>query len=150
TGSGAQDRNEEIFGHKPFLVLADHLTRAGIAVLRVDDRGVGGSTGVLSLATTSDLADDALAGVRFLKTRPRIAADRIGLLGHSEGGIIGPLAASRSADVAFLVLLAGTGVPGSAVLLDQGARIARASGAPESAIAAQREQQLRVFALLAS
>src|SRR4029079_12019113 len=86
TGSGPENRDEEVFGHKPFLVIADHLTRAGIAVLRVDDRGVGGSTGNVATSTTADFADDALAGVRFLKAHPRIAPGRIGLLGHSEGG----------------------------------------------------------------
>jgi hypothetical protein len=109
-------------------VIADHLTRAGIAVLRVDDRGVGGSTGSVALSTTADFADDALAGVRFLKTRPHVAPDRVGLLGHSEGAVIAPLAASRSRDVAFIVLLAGTGVPGSEVILDQGVRIRETGG----------------------
>ncbi len=148
TGSGAQNRDEEIFGHKPFLVLADHLTRAGIAVLRMDDRGVGGSTGSVAQSTTADFADDALAGVQFLKAHPHIAPGRIGLLGHSEGGIIAPLAATRSRDVAFVVLLAGTGVPGSQVILDQGARIARAEGAPEERIRQRREGQKKVFELM--
>jgi pimeloyl-ACP methyl ester carboxylesterase len=131
SGSGAQNRNEELLGHKPFLVLADHLTRAGIAVLRVDDRGVGGSTGSTSDATSSDFAEDVLAGVRFLKGHARIAQDRIGLLGHSEGGLIAPLAATRSADVAFIVLLAGPGVPGYDLLPAQVEAIDRASGMPE-------------------
>ena len=128
TGSGAQNRDEELLGHKPFLILADHLARAGIAVLRVDDRGIGGSTGTVSDSTTEDFAGDVLAGVRFLQTRPRIAKDRIGLLGHSEGGLIAPLAASRSTDVAFIVLLAGPGVPGSEIIPAQVERIDRAEG----------------------
>jgi pimeloyl-ACP methyl ester carboxylesterase len=148
TGSGAQNRDEEIFGHKPFLVIADHLTRAGIAVLRMDDRGVGGSTGSVARSTTADFADDALAGVQFLKTHPHIAPHRIGLLGHSEGGIIAPLAATRSRDVAFVILLAGTGVPGSQVILDQGARIGRVEGEPEERIRQQTEGQKKVFELL--
>jgi len=131
SGSGAQDRNEELLGHKPFLVLADHLTRAGIAVLRVDDRGVGGSGGSVSQSTSDDFASDVLAGVAFLKTRSEIDARRIGLIGHSEGGIIAPLVASRSEDVAFIVMLAGTGVPGDEVLRRQTALISRASGADE-------------------
>ena len=103
TGSGPQDRDETILGHKPFLVLADYLSRRGIAVLRVDDRGVGGSTGKTSEATSADLAEDVLAGVAFLQSRKEIDPSRIGLLGHSEGGIIAPLVASRSRDVAFIV-----------------------------------------------
>lgn len=137
TGSGAQDRDETLLGHKPFLVLADHLSRHGIAVLRADDRGVGGSTGSVSDSTTADFAQDALAGVRFLKTHPRIARDRIGLLGHSEGAVAAPLAASQSSDAAFVVMLAGTGVPGADVLLLQSERIARAEGTPEERIQKQ-------------
>jgi len=128
TGSGAQNRDEELLGHKPFLIIADHLARAGIAVLRIDDRGIGGSTGTVSDSTTEDFAGDVLAGVRFLQTRPRIAKDRIGLLGHSEGGLIAPLAASRSTDVAFIILLAGPGVPGSEIIPAQVERIDRAEG----------------------
>lgn len=110
TGSGAQDRDESIFEHKPFLVLADFLTRQGIAVLRCDDRGMGGTTGSLGDSTTADLAQDTLAGVTFLKERKEIDPLQIGLIGHSEGGIIAPLAASLSKDIAFIVLLAGTGL----------------------------------------
>jgi pimeloyl-ACP methyl ester carboxylesterase len=137
TGSGAQNRDEELLGHRPFLVLADHLTRAGIAVLRVDDRGVGGSTGSVPQSTSADFAGDVLAGVRFLKGHPRIAPGRIGLLGHSEGGLIAPLAASRSADVAFIILLAGPGVPGAEILPAQVEAIDRASGMPEERIRKQ-------------
>lgn len=119
SGSGAQDRNEELFGHKPFWVLADFLTRAGIAVLRVDDRGVGGSTGDLSTVTTEDLARDALAGLDFLKRRTEIDGKKIGMAGHSEGGLVAPLAAKQSSDVAFLVLLSAPGVPGDSILTRQ-------------------------------
>jgi dipeptidyl aminopeptidase/acylaminoacyl peptidase len=135
TGSGPQNRNEEIFNHRPFWVIADHLTRAGIAVLRVDDRGVGSSTGAGPGDTTAEFATDVLAGVSFLATLPEIARDRIGLLGHSEGGVIAPMVASRSTDVAFIILLAGTGVPGDEVLMRQVERIARAGQAPEDRIA---------------
>lgn len=135
TGSGAQDRNEEILGHKPFLVLADHLTRAGIAVLRADDRGVGGSTGSTTGSTTADFAADALSGVRYLAARPEIDAQRIGLIGHSEGGIIGPLVAAEAPDeIAYLVLLAGTGVPLDEVILLQTRLMGRAGGKPEQQI----------------
>ena len=112
TGSGSENRNEEVFDHRPFLVIADHLSRHGIAVLRYDDRGVGGSSQGPQGATTADFAQDALAAVAFLRERPEIVPDRIGLLGHSEGALIATIAASRSSDVAFLVFLGGPGVPG--------------------------------------
>jgi pimeloyl-ACP methyl ester carboxylesterase len=137
TGSGAQDRNEAIAGHKPFLVLADYLTRRGIAVLRVDDRGVGGSTG--GAGTTEDFAGDALAGVEFLKSRKEIDRKRIGLIGHSEGGLIAPLAATRSADVAFIVMLAGTGVPGAKIIAAQSYAVPRSSGASEEGATMNRD-----------
>jgi pimeloyl-ACP methyl ester carboxylesterase len=137
TGSGPQDRNEEIFGHKPFLLIADYLTRRGIAVLRVDDRGVGGSTGNLDESTSADLAEDVLAGIEFLKARKEIDAKRIGLIGHSEGGLIAPLAASQSKDVAFIVMLAGTAHPGDEILIEQNKLIMAAAGASKAAIARQ-------------
>lgn len=149
TGSGPQDRDETVFGHKPFLILADHLSRHGVAVLRTDDRGVGGSTGSAGSSTTADFAQDALAGVRFLKTHPKIAKDRIGLLGHSEGGVVAPLAASQSSDVAFIVMLAGTGVPGSDVLLLQTERISRADGTPEDRIQKELAVVRRLMAAVA-
>jgi pimeloyl-ACP methyl ester carboxylesterase len=119
SGSGAQNRDSELLGHKPFLVLADHLARAGVATLRLDDRGVGGSAGNLARSTTEDLAADAIAGVRFLTSRPEIDGKRVGLIGHSDGGIVAPLAATRSEEVAFVVMLAGPGVPGHEVLVHQ-------------------------------
>ncbi len=148
TGSGAQDRDETILGHKPFLVLADYLTRRGVAVLRVDDRGVGGSTGSLSSSTTHDFAGDALAGVAFLKGRKEIDPRKIGLIGHSEGGLIAPIAASRSKDVAFIVLMAGTGVTGAEILIAQGQLILKASGASESELKQQREVQKRLIDII--
>ncbi len=148
TGSGPQNRNEEIFNHKPFWVLADYLTRRGLAVLRVDDRGVGGSTGSLTKATTADLAEDALAGVEYLKGRTDIDSRRIGLLGHSEGGVIAPIVANQSKDIAFIVLLAGTGLPGEEILLLQGQAILKAMGASEKDLARQRAVQERIFALI--
>jgi pimeloyl-ACP methyl ester carboxylesterase len=148
TGSGAQDRDETILGHKPFLVLGDYLTRRGIAVLRVDDRGVGGSTGKTSEATTTDLAGDVLAGVEFLKGRKEINPSQIGLIGHSEGGIIAPLVASRSRDVAFIVLMAGTGLPGEEILYLQAAAILKVAGADAELLAKQKAIQKRMFALI--
>lgn len=148
TGSGAQDRDETIMGHKPFLVLADYLTRRGIAVLRVDDRGVGGSTGKVRDSTSADFAADVLAGVDFLKTRKEINPSQIGLIGHSEGGIIAPLVASQSRDIAFIVLLAGTGVPGDEILYSQAAAILKVAGAGADQLTGTKELQQRMFALV--
>jgi pimeloyl-ACP methyl ester carboxylesterase len=148
TGSGPQDRDETLFAHKPFFVLADYLTRRGIAVLRVDDRGVGGSTGKTSEGTSADFANDVLAGIAFLKGRKEIDPARIGLMGHSEGGIIAPLVASRTKDVAFIVMLAGTGLPGDEVLFTQAAAILKVMGVGEAKLAQQKEMQARIFALV--
>jgi fermentation-respiration switch protein FrsA (DUF1100 family) len=132
TGSGPQDRDESILGHKPFLVLADHLTRRGIAVLRVDDRGVGGSTGNPATATSEDFAADVLTGLNYLKNRKEIDAKRLGLIGHSEGGIIAPMVAAKSKDVSFIVLLAGTGLPGAEIVEAQRRLISKAAGQSDS------------------
>lgn len=150
TGSGAQNRNEEIMGHRPFLVLADHLTRNGIAVLRADDRGVGGSTGNIADSTSENFAYDALAGIEFLKSRKGVDAKRIGLIGHSEGGIIAPLAASLSKDVAFIVMMAGTGLTGEEILYLQGALISRAMGVSEEKIKENTDLQKKIFSVLKS
>ena len=140
TGSGPQDRDESLLGHKPFLILADALSRHGIAVLRADDRGVGKSTGKFATSTTEDFADDAQGGVEFLKGRAEVDRKAIGLVGHSEGGIIGPVVAARVPDdVAFLVLLAGTGVPGDVILKTQGVDMLKAAGADDKTIALQRK-----------
>jgi pimeloyl-ACP methyl ester carboxylesterase len=148
TGSGAQNRDEEIFGHKPFLVLADYLTRRGFATLRMDDRGVGGSTGDMSQATTLDFAQDALAAVAYLNARREIDPKRVGLLGHSEGALAAILAAAKSQKVAFIVLLAGTAVPGEQILLRQAELIARKSAVPDNLIERNRQLQVRVFEIL--
>ena len=137
TGSGPQDRDETIFGHKPFLLLADTLTRAGYAVLRADDRGVGGSGGDLATAGYDGLTSDALAGVEYLKGRPDIDPARIGLLGHSEGGYLAPLAAQRSGDVAFVIMMAGPAVSGEQVLVLQNRLLFEAAGAPPEQVDAQ-------------
>ncbi len=150
TGSGPQDRDEQLLGHKPFLVLADHLTRRGLAVLRVDDRGVGGSTGDISTSTSDDFAGDVLAGVAYLKTRPEVVdPTRIGLCGHSEGGLIAPIVAARAPnDIAFIVLMAGTGVPGTDILRLQSREIARAMGAKEKSLETQAEILERTFEII--
>lgn len=119
TGSGPQDRDEALMGHKPFLVLADYLTRRGIAVLRTDDRGTAKSGGVFATATTADFATDTEAAVAYLKTRPEVDTHKIGLIGHSEGGVIAPMVAARNKDVAFIVMMAGSGVPGDQIIVAQ-------------------------------
>ena len=136
TGSGAQDRDEEVFGFKVFRTIADHLVRNGIAVLRCDDRGVGGSTGNLGNSTEEDLSGDALAAVSYLKGRRDIDPLGIGLFGHSEGGLIAPLAATRSHDVAFIVLMAGPAVRGDRLILYQIEEMMRGAGTSEDQIAA--------------
>lgn len=128
SGSGPQNRDEELMGHKPFLVLSDFLTKNGIAVLRFDDRGTASSKGDFKTATTPDFATDVNAGVAYLLTRKEINKKKIGLIGHSEGGIIAPMVASSSKDVAFIVLLAGTGISGDQLLLLQQELIGKASG----------------------
>jgi hypothetical protein len=126
TGSGPQNRDEEILGHKPFLVISDYLTRNGIAVLRYDDRGTAKSTGDFKTATTFDFASDVESAISYLKTRKEINAKKIGLIGHSEGGIIAPMIAAKSKDVAFIVLLAGPGISGDKLILLQKERIEQA------------------------
>ena len=134
TGSGAQDRDETLFGHKPFAVLADYLTRHGIAVLRYDDRGIAHSTGHFPGATSADFATDANAAFAMLAARPDIDRRAIGFIGHSEGGMVGPIAAMDNPDVAFLVLLAGPGTPTRALLDAQRVAIARSQGESQAAI----------------
>jgi hypothetical protein len=148
TGSGPQDRDEAVFGHRPFLILSDYLTRRGIAVLRVDDRGVGGSTGHNDQSTTMDFVGDVLTGVAFLKAQKEIDLHRVGLIGHSEGGIIAPMAASRSNDVAFIVMMAGTGLTGEQILYLQGERIGQAQGSPAVRLASERSLQERMFTIV--
>jgi pimeloyl-ACP methyl ester carboxylesterase len=146
TGSGQQDRDESLLGHRPFLVLSDYLTRKGIVVLRADDRGMGGSTGNFATSTTADFATDIEAGIAYLKTRPEVR--KIGLIGHSEGGVIAPMVAARNADVAFIVMMAGTGVPGDAILVAQQSLIASAMGLPKDTVEAGAVKQRKLFALV--
>lgn len=131
SGSGPQNRDEEVMDHKPFLVLADHLTRQGIAVLRYDDRGIGASQGDFAGATSADFASDAEAAFNYLKTRSEINKKKIGFAGHSEGGTIAPMVAAGHDDVAFVVLMAGTALPGDEVLMLQNYLIGKAAGMPE-------------------
>ncbi|HWP68202.1 MAG TPA: alpha/beta fold hydrolase, partial [Rectinemataceae bacterium] len=147
TGSGAQNRDEEILGHKPFLVIADYLARRGIAALRYDDRGVGASKGVFATATTLDFAGDAEAAAACLVARPEIDAKRIGIAGHSEGAIVAAIAASRDPVVSFIVMLAGPGVRGDRLLLLQNAALARAAGADESFIEQANKINASLYAI---
>jgi len=148
SGSGAQDRDELVFGHRPFLVLADYLTRRGIAVLRVDDRGVGGATGDFEMATAVDYVSDALTGVAYLKSREEIDRGSIGLVGHSEGGMIAPMAAVKSPDIAFIVLIASPGLPIKEMEFSEQARTLRANGAGSELIVRNRALQESLFAVI--
>ena len=148
TGSGPQDRDESLMGHKPFLILADYLTRHGIAVLRADDRGTGKSTGVFANATTADFATDAEAGVAYLKTRAEVNPRKIGLIGHSEGGVIAPMVAARNKDVDFIVMMAGTGVPGDQVIVAQGEAIELAMGKPADDAAKDAAKEKEMMTLI--
>ena len=148
TGSGPQDRDETLMGHKPFWVTADYLSRHGVAVLRVDDRGVGKSGGNYRSATAADFADDAEGAATYLRARKEIG--RVGLIGHSEGGMIAPVVANRSHDVNFVVLLAGTAVPGDQVIIEQQRLILKAMGQPDGFIEKYRDLERQVIAIAKS
>lgn len=147
-GSGPQTRDEEVAGHKVFWVLADYLTRHGIAVLRYDKRGIGASTGDYAHATSFDFADDAQAAVAYLRSRPEIAHLRIGLIGHSEGGLVAPIVADADPKVAFVVLMAGPGENGLKLLLEQGDLLLKAGGASDAAIAESHTIRAAIFAAI--
>ena len=134
SGSGQQNRDEELMGHKPFKVIADHLARAGVAVLRYDDRGVGGTKGDVESATTLDFADDAEAVFDYLRKQPHINSKRVGIVGHSEGALIASIVASRNKRVAFIVLLAGQSCSGAEIMLQQNQAIYEANNVPQGLI----------------
>lgn len=148
TGSGRQDRDETLLGHRPFLVLSDYLTRHGIAVLRADDRGFGKSTGNFAKATTEDFAADAEAAVFYLKGRHEVDVYKIGLVGHSEGGIVAPMVAARNPDVAFIVMMAGIGVSGEEILVEQVRLISEAGGKSKDEAAKLAAQQRDIIELI--
>lgn len=150
SGSGPQDRDEALLGHKPFLVLSDYLTKNGFAVLRYDDRGFGKSTGNYSASNSSDFAKDAYAAVQYLKTRKEINKKKIGIIGHSEGGIIATKLAAEYKDVAFIVLLAGPGMSGDQILLQQQEVIGKASGAPDSLVSQSLAANKKIFDIIKS
>lgn len=148
SGSGPQNRNEELlpYNHRPFLVWSDFLTRNGIAILRYDDRGVGKSSGNFSNATTLDFADDAESVVKFIKSRKDLSNLKVGLLGHSEGGMIAPMVANRDKDVDFVILLAGPGIPIAKLMVHQNSAQMKLSGMPDSAIASNAKLNEQIYA----
>lgn len=149
TGSGVQDRDETLLGHKPFRAIADDLAARGVATLRLDDRGAGGSSPVSPDDTTLIFADDIRAAVAALRLRAGIDPARVGLTGHSEGGVIAPLVAADDPEIAFVVLLAGQATSGGALLADQQRALATASGAPAEEVEAGNRIQRAVMAAVA-
>jgi uncharacterized protein len=151
SGTGQNTRDEEVSDHKVFVVLADALSRKGFAVLRYDKRGVGGSTGDFATATTADFASDADAGVTWLRAQPGIDANHVGILGHSEGGIIAPMVAASDKNVAFVVMVAGPALRGDKLFILQSAMTAKVYGAPEDYIARRKAFDQRLYeAILAA
>ncbi len=148
TGSGPQNRDEELAGHKPFLILADFLTRNGIVVLRFDDRGVGQSEGNILTATSADYVTDVESAIAYVKTREEIDQKKIGLIGHSEGGMIAPMIAAKSEDVSFIVLLAGPGIQGNKLLLLQQELIAKAMGMTDADLKPHLERNATIFEMV--
>ena len=150
SGSGPQNRDEELFGHKPFLVLSDYLTCRGVAVLRFDDRGTGKSTGNFNKATTADFASDVKAALAYLKTRKEIDPAKTGLIGHSEGGMVAPIVAAQSKEIAFIVLLAGPGLGMDQIVLYQIERQLKMLGKSEEQIRAEIGFRKKIFEIISS
>ena len=151
TGSGPQNRNQELLGHKPFLVLSDHLTRKGIAVLRYDDRGTAASEGNYESATTFDFASDVDAAVAYLHTRNDIIdITKIGLIGHSEGGLIAPMVASEDKKIAFCVLLAAPGITGKEILMTQTRKAMQLGGVSQKDIEINELYSSKIYEICAN
>jgi pimeloyl-ACP methyl ester carboxylesterase len=148
TGSGRQDRDETIYGHKPFWILADHLSRNGIATLRYDDRGVMGSTGDFDAASSLDFARDLEAAVRYLEDHASVDKDLVGALGHSEGGLIAPMMANREPGLDFAILLAPPGVTGEEIIISQTEVIARLNGSSRRDISENSALQRALYGVL--
>ncbi len=148
TGSGAEDRDESLMAHKPFLILSDYLTRRGFAVLRCDDRGTAKSTGNFSSATAPDFASDVEAQLDYLKTRADVNTKKIGLIGHSEGGTIAPMVAANRKDVAFIVMMAGVAVDFFENLIVQDSLYAVSEGMSKDAVGKFLEKQKKLFGIL--
>jgi len=150
SGTGHNTRDEDVWGHKVFLILADSLNRAGIAVLRYDKRGVGDSSGDYDAATTADFTSDAAAAVTWLQKQPRIDSHRVGMLGHSEGGIIAPAVARADKSVAFVVMIAGPCIRGDKLFVLQSAMTAKVYGAPDDYISRRRLFDEKLYAAIMS
>jgi uncharacterized protein len=150
SGSGQQDRDETLMGHKPFAVIADRLTKLGFAVLRVDDRGTGKSTGDVDKATSSDFAKDVITSINYLKSRKDIDQNKIGLIGHSEGGLIAAIVAAERSDINFMILLAGPGIKGADLLEEQGEQLIISSGISKEAVTAYKPFYRKIIDLSAS
>ena len=148
SGSGQQNRDEELMNHRPFWVIADYCALHGIAVLRYDDRGIGGSKGEVENATSMDFSYDAEAAFDYLRNRKEINPSRVGILGHSEGGVINFMVAARRPEVAFLVSLAGPSVKGIEVLKEQQKAILRASGMTEEAVQFNSNTNAQMFNII--
>ncbi|SFN62044.1 hypothetical protein SAMN05421741_10854 [Paenimyroides ummariense] len=147
-GSGTNDRNEELFGHKPFMVIADHLTKNGYAVLRYDKRGVASSEGNFAKATVFDFASDAKAAIKYLKTVKEIDSKKIGVLGHSEGGSVAQIIASEDSSVNFIILMASLGIKGSDGLVLQNDAFAKAMGLPELTRALNKKLNEKTYEII--
>jgi fermentation-respiration switch protein FrsA (DUF1100 family) len=148
SGSGPQNRDGEVFGHKPFFVIAEHLAKNGIAVLRFDDRGFGKSTGNFSSATSLDFSTDVKSAVAYLKTRKEVDATKIGLIGHSDGAMVAPMVAAGATDIAFVVLLAGPGIKGDKLLVNRQEIVERAMSLPEAEIQKSKNRSEQVFEII--
>lgn len=147
-GSGPHDRNETIFFHKPFLVLADYLTKRGIGVLRYDKRGCGKSTGDYKNATSNDFAGDGVAAINYLKTNTRVNPAKIGLLGHSEGGLLAPIIADKTPDVSFIVMMAGSALPGDEILIGQVKKLGAGGGLSKQRLELECQLARETYAIL--
>ena len=148
SGSGTQNRNEELMNHRPFLVIADYLTRHGIAVLRYDDRGFAPSQGDAATATSADLANDAQAAFDYLMSRKETDHDNIGIIGHSEGGMINFMVAAREPKVAFIISLAGLAVKGSEILIQQKKDILKVQGLSDEAIDFSTSGDMKIYDII--
>ncbi|WP_312186824.1 alpha/beta fold hydrolase [Sphingobacterium sp.] len=147
-GSGQQNRDSEVFGHRPFKVLADHLSKNGFAVLRYDDRGIGGSKGEVNLATTTDFASDANAAVDFLRQRKIVQSNKIGIIGHSEGALIAAMVAAENSNVNYIALLSGPVIKGDSLLILQSYALGKAGGLSVSQLDINKSNNRKLYNIL--
>jgi dienelactone hydrolase len=148
SGSGGQNRDEELFNHKPFWVIADYFAKNGIATLRYDDRGIAQSEGNFAASTSEDFAEDAKAGIEFLKKHSKVNTSRLGIVGHSEGGIIAPMVAAADSSVGFIILLAGPGIPIDELMILQNNEVSKAAGLAESIIKENAVLNQKCYAII--